>query len=46
MGCRVEEDGKSEGRFVMRRIGIEPKGNIILTGNGADFHPVFRYEST
>jgi hypothetical protein len=28
----------------MKRIGIEPKGNIILTGNGADFHEVLRHE--
>jgi RNA-directed DNA polymerase len=28
----------------MERIGIEPQGNIILTGNGADFHRVSRHE--
>ena len=27
-GLRVEEDGKSEDRSVMERIGVEPKGNI------------------
>ena len=28
----------------MRRIGIEPQGNITPTGNGADFHKVLRHE--
>ena len=29
----------------MRRIGIAPQGNIIPTGNGADFHEVLRHEN-
>jgi hypothetical protein len=28
MGVRVKEDGKSEGRFVMKRIGVEGETNI------------------
>jgi len=35
---------KSEGRSVMERIGIAPQGNIIPTGNGADFRRVSRHE--
>ena len=30
MTQRVKEAGKSEGRLVIRRIGIEPMGDIIL----------------
>ena len=44
MGGRVEEDGKSEGHPVMGWIGIEPQGDIIPTGNGADFHRVSHHE--
>jgi hypothetical protein len=44
-GRRVEERGESEGRFVMKRIGIESKDNITLAGNGADFHKVSRHEN-
>ena len=29
MGLRVEEEGASEGRSVMGRIGIEPSGDVI-----------------
>lgn len=43
-GRRVEEGGESEGRSVIERIGIEPQGNIILTGNGANFRQVLRHE--
>jgi hypothetical protein len=28
MEVRVEEDGKSEGRFVMKRIGVAAEANI------------------
>jgi hypothetical protein len=30
MGCRVRDDGKSEGRSVMERIGVAPNGNMTL----------------
>ena len=43
-GRRVEERGESECHLVMRWIGVEPQGNIILTGNGANFHEVSRHE--
>jgi hypothetical protein len=34
MGLWVKEDGKSEGRSVTERIGIEPRGNIIPRESG------------
>jgi hypothetical protein len=34
MRLRVEEDGKSEGRPVMGRIGVEPQGNITPRESG------------
>jgi hypothetical protein len=37
MGRRVEEEGGSEGRPVMGRIGVEPSGNIISRRKPADF---------
>ena len=36
----VKEDGESEGRSVMGRIGVEPKGNITPRDKRADFHQV------
>ena len=30
MGRRVGDDGESEGRFVMKRIGVAPEGNSTL----------------
>ncbi len=41
-GQRMAE--KANGRSVMGRIGIEPQGDIIPTGNGADFRQVSRHE--
>ena len=34
MGRRVEEEGGSEGRPVMGRIGVEPAGNITPRESG------------
>ena len=34
MGLRAEEDGKSEGRSVMERIGVKLKGNITPRESG------------
>ncbi len=34
MGLRVEEEGASEGRAVMARIGVAPPGNIIPRESG------------
>jgi hypothetical protein len=45
MACRVQEDGKSEGRAVMARIGVEPAGNITLPRKRADFHLVAHHAS-
>jgi hypothetical protein len=41
---RVKEDGKSESRSVMERIGVEPTGNITLRRKHADFHRVSKHE--
>jgi hypothetical protein len=46
MAWRVKEDGKSEGRTVMVRIGVEPEGNITLPRKRADFHLVSLHERT
>jgi hypothetical protein len=43
-GGRAWDGGKSESRPVMGRTGIAPQGNIIPTGNGADFRRVSRHE--
>jgi hypothetical protein len=43
MAWRVKEDGVSEGRAVMARIGIEPEGNITPLRKQADFHLVARH---
>ena len=45
MGCRVEDDGKSEGYPVMGWIGIESDQEYPARKR-ANFHRVFRYEST
>ena len=34
MGLRVEEDGASEGRPAMGRIGVEPRGDITPRASG------------
>ena len=34
MGQRVQEEGASEGRAVMARIGVEPHGNITPRASG------------
>jgi hypothetical protein len=34
MGLRVEEEGASEGRAVMARIGVAPSGNSTLRESG------------
>ncbi len=34
MGLRAKEDGKSESRSVMERIGVKPKGNITPRESG------------
>jgi hypothetical protein len=34
MGLRVREDGESEGRPVVGRIGVEPRDNITLRESG------------
>lgn len=36
----VREGGKSEGRSVMGRIGVEPQGKITSRDKRADFHQV------
>jgi len=46
MRRRVEEEGVSEGRPVMGRIGVEPLGDIIPRRKPADFPLVFRHERT
>jgi hypothetical protein len=46
MGRRVQEEGASEGRSVIGRIGIAPPGNIIPRRKSADFPLVFRHERT
>ena len=43
MGLQVKEEGASEGRSVMGRIGIEPAGNIIPRRKPADFPLVLAY---
>jgi hypothetical protein len=43
MGLRVEEEGASESRSVMGRIGVEPPGNIIPRRKPADFPLVLAY---
>ena len=43
MGLRVEEEGASESRSVMGRIGVEPIGNIIPRRKPADFPLVLAY---
>ncbi len=43
MGLRVEEQGASESRSVMGRIGVEPQGNIIPRRKPADFPLVLAY---
>ena len=45
MGRRVEEEGASEGRSVMGRIGVAPWQHHP-TRKGADFPLVFRHERT
>jgi hypothetical protein len=37
MGLRVEDQGESEGRAVMVRIGVEPRGDITPPRKRADF---------
>jgi hypothetical protein len=44
MGRRVREEGASEGRAVMARIGVAPTGNITPRRKPADFPLVFRHE--
>jgi hypothetical protein len=44
MGCRAEEDGKSEGHPVIGWIGIE-NDQYYPARKRADFHLVFHYES-
>jgi hypothetical protein len=34
MGWRAEADGKSEGRFAMKRIEVEPPGDITSRESG------------
>ena len=43
MGRRVEDEGASECRPVMGRIGIEPSGDIIPRRKPADFPLVLGY---
>jgi hypothetical protein len=43
---RAEEDGKSEGYFVMKWIRIEQKQQNHPTRKRADFHLVFRHKRT
>jgi len=43
MGRRVGEEGASEGRSVMGRIGVEPAGNITSRRKPADFPLVLVY---
>ena len=43
MGRRVEEEGASERRSVMGRIGIAPRSNIIPRRKPADFPLVLAY---
>ncbi len=43
MRRRVKEEGASEGRPVMGRIGVEPQGNIIPWRKPADFPLVLAY---
>jgi hypothetical protein len=44
MGRRVGEEGASEGRPIMGRIGVEPAGDITPRRKPADFPLVFRHE--
>ncbi len=46
MGVREQEDGRSEGRPVTGRIGIEAQADIIPRESGADVHRVYLYERT
>ena len=46
MGRRVKEEGASEGRSVMDRIGVALQSNIIPRRKPADFPLVFRHERT
>jgi hypothetical protein len=46
MGRQVKEEGASEGRPVIGRIGMEPLGDIIPRRKPADFPLVFRHERT
>ncbi len=46
MRRRVKEEGASESRPVMDRIGIKPSGDIIPRRKPADFPLVFRHERT
>ena len=43
MGRRVEDEGASEGRSVMERIGVEPAGDITPRRKPADFLLVLAY---
>ena len=43
MRRRVEEEGASEGRPVMGRIGVEPSGDITPRRKPADFPLVLAY---
>jgi hypothetical protein len=42
-GRRVREEGVSESRFVMSRIGVEPAGNITPLRKQANFPLVLAY---
>jgi len=44
MGRRVQEEGASERRSVMGRIGVERAPRHHPTRKGADFPLVFRHE--
>ena len=46
MRRRVEEEGASESRSVMERIGVALQGNITPRRKPADFPRVFRHERT
>ena len=49
MGLRVREDGESESRSVMGRIGVEEQKKSVQhhpTRKRADFHLVFHHEIT
>jgi len=46
MGQRVKEEGESQRRPVMGRIGVEPPGDITLPRKRADFPLVWHHERT